>query len=257
MQRATRWTHIVAGIASLILAAFSWTLPHTPPRKAGQGGAEKLARLEAFKLLKSPFVLILWLVAFVDAFILYSYFNWTGIFLGSETVRIPGNWIMPVMSISQVAEIITMAILGVTLKTLGWRLTMIIGILGHALRFSIYAFFPDQAWLIVVIQVVHGICYAFFFATVYIFVDTYFPKDIRSSAQGLFNFMILGVGSIAANVICPWLLQNVFTRDGVTDYRGLFLVPTFLAILTALALALLFHPPQQPPAGNQAAAPPH
>ena len=32
------------------------------------------------------------------------------------------------------------------------------------------------------------------FATVYIFVDEYFPKDVRSSAQGLFNFLILGAG---------------------------------------------------------------
>ena len=30
----------------------------------------------------------------------------------------------------------------------------------------------------VAINVVHGICYAFFFATVYIFVDAAFPKDV-------------------------------------------------------------------------------
>ena len=34
------------------------------------------------------------------------------------------------------------------------------------------------------INVLHGICYAFFFATVYIFVDEFFPTDVRSSAQG-------------------------------------------------------------------------
>ena len=54
----------------------------------------------------------------------------------------------------------------------------------------------------------HGICYAFFFATVYIFVDEYFPKDARASAQGLFNLMILGIGVLAANSICPALRQK-------------------------------------------------
>ena len=57
-------------------------------------------------------------------------------------VGIPGNWVMPVMSIGQIAEILTMAILGMTLKRLGWRTTMIVGILGHAARFAVFAFFP-------------------------------------------------------------------------------------------------------------------
>ena len=34
LQDATKWTFIVAGIASLTLAVFSLTLPHTPPKKA-------------------------------------------------------------------------------------------------------------------------------------------------------------------------------------------------------------------------------
>ena len=63
------WTYIVAGIASLVLAAFSFVLPHTPPKKASDGAAENFAWLEAFKLLKHPFVLVLWLVTLVDSFV--------------------------------------------------------------------------------------------------------------------------------------------------------------------------------------------
>ena len=32
------------------------------------------------KLLKHPFVLVLWLVTFVDSFVNNGYFNWTGTF---------------------------------------------------------------------------------------------------------------------------------------------------------------------------------
>jgi len=247
LKAGTRWTFIVAGIASLVLALFSLFLPHTPPKKVEQG-ADRFAWLEALKLLKQPFVMVLWLVTFVDAFVLYSYFNWTGIFLGTPQaaggVGVPGNWIMPVMSIGQIAEILTMFILGATLKWLGWRWTMVIGILGHAARFAIYAFYPE-ATPVIVIQILHGICYAFFFATVYIFADEYFPKDVRTSAQGLFNMMILGLGSLAANTLCPYLMQSVFTQNGATNFRSLFLVPLGVALLASVALAVFFRPPEK------------
>ncbi|MES2697385.1 MAG: MFS transporter [Verrucomicrobiota bacterium] len=247
-KAATKWTFIVAGIASLTLAIYSLMLPHTPPKKTAAGAVEKLAWLEALKLLKHPFVLVLWLVTLVDSFVHNCYFSWTGMFL--ETARekggvgIASNWIGVIMSIGQVAEILTMFVLGVTLKKLGWRTTMIVGILGHAARFAVYAFMPESPGAIILIQVLHGICYAFFFATVYIFVDAYFPKDIRSSAQGLFNLQILGLGALLAFSICPWLMQSVFTKGNLVDFKGLFMVPFAAATAAAVALALFFHPPK-------------
>jgi len=253
LKQATRWTFIVAAVASLTLAAYSLLLPHTPPKKKAAGkanGTERFAWLEAFKLLGRPFVLILWLIAFIDAFVHNLYFNWTGTFLGAAPaaggVGIAGNWIMPVMSLGQVSELLTMLVLGLVLKKLGWRITMLVGILGHAARFAVYAFFPSQPWMIVTVQILHGICYAFFFATVYIFVDTYFPKDVRSSAQGLFNVMILGLGVLAANSLGPWLLQSVFTTAGVTDYKSMFLLPCLIALGAAILLAVAFRPPAAP-----------
>jgi nucleoside transporter len=244
-QHATRWTYVVSGVVSFILAAYSLTLPHTPPKKA-TSQSDELAWVEAMRLLRHPFVLVLWIVALLDASVLYAYFNWTGGFLVSPTVGIPGNWVMPVMSIGQVAEMLTMLILGATLRTLGWRMTMMIGILGHAFRFAIFAFFPQMTGLIVAVNIVHGICYAFFFATVYIFVDEYFPKDIRASAQGLFNVMIFGVGALVANSACPYLMQRVFTSGaGVTDFKSMFLVPLATAVVATLILGLFFHPPKK------------
>jgi MFS family permease len=248
-KAATRWTFAVAGIACLLLSGFSFVLPHTPPKRVSEGAGEKLAWLEAVRLLKHPFVLVLWLVTLVDSFVHNCYFSWTASFLetpvAAHGVGIAKPWIMPVMSVGQVAEILTMFILGATLKRLGWRATMIVGILGHAARFAVYAFFPQHRELIILVQVLHGICYAFFFATVYIFVDAYFPKDVRASAQGLFNVMILGAGALVAYSVCPWLQQEKFATNGVTDFHGLFLVPMIAATAAALALALFFHPPKQ------------
>ncbi|MEY3458594.1 MAG: hypothetical protein RL215_1751 [Planctomycetota bacterium] len=260
LRDATKWTYIVAGLASLLLAAYSLTLPHTPPKPATQDGSRSsLAWLEALSLLKHPFVLVLWLVAFLDSFVHNCYFNWTGSYLQTAEVGVPGNWVMPVMSIGQVAEILTMLVLGAALRTLGWRTTMIVGVLGHALRFAVYTWYPDRT-AIITIQVVHGICYAFFFATVYIFVDEYFPKDVRTSAQGLFNVMILGLGALAANTLCPWLLEqstSVVDEQKVVNFKQLFQVPLAASVLAAVALAVLFHPPKKATTATGSAATPH
>src|SRR5215208_8355396 len=65
LQEGTKYTFIVAGVASLVLAAFSLTLPHTPPKPVATG-ANKFAWLEALRLLAAPFIMVLWLVTFVD-----------------------------------------------------------------------------------------------------------------------------------------------------------------------------------------------
>lgn len=230
-----RYTYLVAGLASLALAAFSLTLPHTPPKPAAEG-AEQFAWLEAMKLLRFPFVLVLFVVTFVDAMVHQGYFIWTDTYL--KAIGIAENWVMPVMSIGQIAEIGTMAILGYALKRLGWRTTMVVGILGHAVRFAVFALAPYPP-VAIVVNLLHGICYAFFFATVYIFVDEFFPKDARASAQGLFNFLILGLGPFVANFVWPYLGNVVFEKD----FTKLFLVPSATALAAALLLALFFHPP--------------
>jgi hypothetical protein len=233
-------TYVAAGIASLLLAAFSLALPHTPPKPA-RTGEEHFAWLEAMKLLAKPFVFVLFIVTFIDAAVHQGFFLLTGSFL-IDKVKIAPQWVMPVMSIGQIAEVATMALLGFVLKSLGWRMTMILGILGHTARFGIFAFFPEPAPAILV-NVLHGICYAFFFATVYIFVDEYFPKDARASAQGLFNFLILGFGPFIGNFVWPYFQDN-FKTDNIVDYQKLFLIPSGTALAAAVLLLLFFHPPK-------------
>jgi nucleoside transporter len=239
-----RYIFLLAGVASLALAVYSLMLPHTPPKPAT--GQESLAWLKAARLLKHPFVAILFLVTFIDAAVHQSFFFWTFTFLGPTAdggvVNIPANWVGPVMKIGQIAEILTMLVLGYVLKSLGWRATMIIGVLGHAGRFAVFAFYPEP-WAAIAVNALHGICYAFFFATVYIFVDEFFPKDVRSSAQGLFNVLILGVGPFVANFLCGRMKEAYKIGDAV-DYRSVFQFSMGAALVAAVLLLVFFHPPR-------------
>ena len=227
----------VAGISSIALAAFSLTLPHTPPARSG---AAVSAPMKAIRLLRDPVMLVLFVATLMDALVHQCYFQWTSPFLQQAGLR--ENLIMPAMSVGQIAEIFSMAALGWALARLGWKWTMTVGILAHAARFFVFAI-GDPLWLMVAINVVHGMCYAFFFAAVYIFVDERCPRDARASAQGLFNLVILGVGPFAGSLLWGWL-GDVFRRaDGSVDFSRLFVAPAVLALAAALLMMAAFTPP--------------
>ncbi len=237
---------LVAGLASYALAAFSLTLPATPPNRAAAGSAP----LAAIRLLAVPSLLVLFIVTFLDALVHQCYFQWTSPFL--ERAGLPANWIMPAMSIGQIAEIVTMGALGTVLARFGWRTTMAIGIFAHAARFFVYAV-GDPLWLMVAVNLVHGMCYAFFFAAVYIFVDEQFPKDSRASAQGLFNLLILGLGPFAGSLLWGTLGDRFRTAAGEVDFQRLFMVPAWLGLAAMALLLVAFHPRTVAPSASRSA----
>jgi nucleoside transporter len=230
----------VAGVASIALAAFSLTLPHTPPARS-EGGVS--APMQAIRLLRDPVMFVLFVATLMDALVHQCYFQWTSPFL--QQAGLAENWIMPAMSVGQIAEIASMAALGWALARLGWKWTMTIGILAHAARFFVFAI-GDPLWLMVAINVVHGMCYAFFFAAVYIFVDERCPKEARASAQGLFNLVILGVGPFAGSLLWGWLGDVFRTADGSVDFSRLFLAPAVLGLAAAVLMMVAFHPKPLP-----------
>ena len=227
---------VVAGAASIALAIFALTLPPTPPATAR---GESSAPLKAIRLLAEPAMLVLFIATLMDSLVHQAYFQWTSPFL--QAAGLAENWIMPAMSVGQIAEILSMAVLGAALARFGWRWTMTVGILAHAFRFFVFAI-GDPLWLMVAVNVVHGVCYAFFFAAVYIYVDERCPRDARASAQGLFNLAILGVGPFAGSLLWGWLGDVFRTPAGTVDFSRLFLAPAGLALAAAVLMAVAFRP---------------
>jgi nucleoside transporter len=226
----------VAAIASFLLAVFALSLPATPPAPST---SPRNAPRQAIALLTVPWFLVLFIVTFMDALVHQGYFQWTSPFL--ERAGVPAQWIMAAMSIGQIAEIATMAALGLVLRRLGWKWTMAIGISAHALRFFVFAI-GEPLWLMVAVNVVHGMCYAFFFAAVYIFVDEHFPKDARASAQGLFNLLIIGLGPLVGSLLWGSLGDRFTVPGGGVDFGRLFLVPAWLGVAALVLLVIGFRP---------------
>ncbi len=143
------------------------------------------------------------------------------------------------MTVGQFAEIAAMAYLGFFLKRLGFRQVIFLGVLAYAARYAVFGTVDLPIWVMVVSQALHGICYAFFFAGAYIYVDRIADEDVRHSAQTVFGIIILGGGP----VIGGWLsgfLQEKFTVEGVFNYAPFWYTLSAVGFAAAIFFVLMF-----------------
>jgi len=223
-----------SGIISIFFAAYCFMLPHTPPKA---DAVEKLAFKKAFQLFNKPSFKILVIASLAISIVHQIYFIQAGPFLSH--IGLKDSQIGPAMTIGQFAEIITMIFLGYFLKNLGFRKVITIGTVAYFARYAVFGTESLPVWLIVVSQALHGICFAFFFAAAFMYVDRITDKDIRHSAQTVFGIIILGGGP----VIGGWLsgfLQEYYTANGVFNFSNFWYTIAGLSILTTLFFYLLF-----------------
>lgn len=227
-----------AGLLSIVMGIYCFTLPNTPPAKQAKN---PYAFLEAFKLTSNRNFAVLLVISFIVAIELPFYYGFTNIFLtdAKQGVGLTSDWALAAMSLGQVAEILLMLLLAPSLKHLGMRTTVVLGILAWPVRYAIFAL-GQPTWLVIAAQSLHGICYAFFFVAGMIAVERLCQKDIRASAQALMLFATNGVGMLIGNLISG-RLYDVFVKAGVPQaWPKFFLVPIAVTLVGALAFALLF-----------------
>ncbi len=225
---------IFSGIISIAYGAFCFLLPHTPPKR---DASEKLAYKKAFLLFNQSSFAILVVASLVVSIIHQIYFLQTGPFLAS--IGLKDSQIGPAMTVGQFAEIAAMAYLGFFLKRFGFRQVIFIGVLSYAARYAVFGTVDLPIWVMVLSQALHGICYAFFFAGAYIYVDRLSDEDVRHSAQTVFGIIILGGGP----VIGGWLsgfLQKKFTVLEVFNYAPFWYTLSVIGFGTAIFFVFMF-----------------
>ncbi|MFZ4645459.1 MAG: hypothetical protein ACOYNP_06850, partial [Gemmataceae bacterium] len=82
---------------------------------------------------------------------------------------------------------------------------------------------------------------------VYIFVDEFFPKSMRSTAQGMFNFLIFGMGPFVGTFVWPMTkdLAPLDAKGNILDYQNVFLAPAGTALVAAAILFIFFRVPDR------------
>jgi len=224
----------LAGVLSLIMGGFCVFLPHTPPPEQV---SSPLAFTGAVKMLSDTNFLVFIIISFIVTTELQFYYVPTAPFL--EDLGVRSRNVSAVMTLAQVGEIVTMAVLlPLLLPVIGFRWTLVIGVVAWPLRYIIFAMLKPL-WLVISSLPLHGFGYAFFFFAGQMYVDKVASPDVRSSAQALIAVVTLGFGNFIGTQITG-VAMDFFRKEGKFRWRPIFLVPCGLTLACAVAFIVFF-----------------
>jgi nucleoside transporter len=236
----------LSAILGVILGLYCFLLPKTPPRRE----AKKFAPGEALgEVINNRALFWLFLISFPIACIHQFYFVRTAGFLGSDILGLNNaaatiNKIFGVgggglMTIGQMSEIVVLAVMPFVAKRLPRKVLLAIGLVAYILRFFVFGYVPYPAAVVAALTL-HGVCFGCFFFVAFMIVDEQTTKDVRASAQNLYNLIIVGLGVIVGNLFAGWVDQWAAGPEGV-DYTDFFSIPMWIAV-ACLALLLVAYP---------------
>jgi nucleoside transporter len=238
----TAWPLYAAGIASLVLGAYSFTLPHTPPSAAGQPvSARSVLGLDAMKQLGSKSFWVFIISALLICIPLAVYYNYTQLFLVAAAVK---N-VAATQTLGQMSEMFFMLLMPLLFRRLGVKWMLVVGMAAWVARYALFASAAPNAvyWMIALGILLHGVCYDFFFVTGQIYIDKKSTAAIRGQAQGFFVLVTYGVGML----IGAQIAGNVYNRflagaPGLTlpQWQQFWWLPAGFAAAVTLFFTLAF-----------------
>lgn len=242
----------LAGGISIVFGLFSFSLPHTPPKKVGQNvSIGEILGLDALALLKKRSFAVFVLCMFLICIPLYFYFVNMAIYLGQlDWPRIAGR-----MTLAQVSDVVFLILLPIMLKKLGYKVTIFIGILAWAARYfflaeSVSQSGATQSALIFGAILLHGVCYDFLFIAGQLYVDDEANERMRGAAQGFIAFILWGIGAFVGT----WIAGKVMAAQKLPEAIGtikhnwssIWLYPAIGSVAVLIAFLVLFREPRKP-----------
>lgn len=204
----------MCAIVSVIYGFYSLTLPSTPPQASGEKfSIGKAFGLDAIRLMGERNFGVFALASFLISIPLAFYYARTNDFIAAMAF---GEQSASFMAIGQISEVVFMLLVPFFLIRFGVKWMLLIGMFAWALRYLVFATFPESAAFLIFGVALHGVCYDFFFVTGQLYVDRKAPKPIRASAQGLFALLTYGAGMLIGNYILGWWGDLIGLDGGTT-----------------------------------------
>ncbi len=232
-------TFLMAGIGSIILGVFSFLLPKTPPKGAGDKiTVSDILGLDALKLLKDKNFLIFFISSILICIPLAFYYQNANNFLTNIGVDNPTGK----MTIGQASEVLFLLALPFFFKKFGFKKTILVGMLAWAVRYLLFAYgnAGELSFMLITGIALHGICYDFFFVAGQIYTNSKAGDKFKSSAQGLITLATYGIGMLIGFMVAGQITE-IYKTNGAEDWKMIWLIPAGIAFVVFLIFALLFN----------------
>jgi nucleoside transporter len=236
-------TFIIAAAVSAVLGLYSFSLPNTPPPKAGTKATfREIVGLDALALLKNKNFLVFFIASMLICIPLAFYYQHTNLFLNEVGVdKAAGK-----MTMGQMSEAIFLFLMPLFFARLGVKKMLLIGMLAWVIRYLCFGFGDagSGVWLLYGGIILHGICYDFFFVTGQIYTDQQAGPKIRSSAQGMITLATYGLGMLIGFWIAGLIADNYKTAAG-HDWKMIWMIPAGIAGVILLLFLVFFKDKKQ------------
>ncbi len=256
--QATPGQWMVSGGLSLVMAAYSLTMPRMRIKKDGKQKtlAEALG-LNAFKLFLNPRMAMFFIFAMLLGVCLQITNGFANPFITSfgaipeyaDTFGVQHANIL--ISLSQMSETLCILLIPFFLSRFGIKKVVLIALMAWVLRFGFFGLGDPGSgvWLFVLSMLVYGVAFDFFNISGSLFVNQETDESIRSSAQGLFMMMTNGLGAFIGTVVAQQIINHyVFFpqaagasgTETIAGWQTCWFIFAAYALVVAILFALLF-----------------
>ena len=244
-----------SGILSLVMCAFSLTMPSCPVNKAGgkQSFAEAFG-LKAFTLFKDSQFAIFFIFSMLLGASLQITNGYANTFLGSfaanpayaDTFAVKNS--NALIAISQASETLCILLIPFFMKKFGIKKVMLISMFAWVMRFGFFGLGNPAmpgVLLFVLSCIVYGMAFDFFNISGSLYVEQNAAVDIRSSAQGLFMMMTNGFGATIGTLAAGAVVDSVGVFENPATWPNAWYIFAGYALVVAILFWILFKDPQK------------